>query len=1449
MKVIRKKTRRFVVALLLCLLIFAVAKAVPQGTTSIYHDAKYMVDTTNYSYVDFGLFNMYPCNDTFNQVWDGRNINYVSIAMYGNGDQWIAGYSSNKVTHNPEDVLVHWQGDFRKYDFIDTWVLIKDDAGNREYTHFILDKKTPLPYHGEVKITGEDMYHDSSSNIYWFRGGVPFNIKSTINKSPQAFWTGSKWINDSNVYINKNDLDFIEKDVKMFNGNWNFFHLSNAYGYMGYNLVDNESYGHSEFADNISVSSIDGEYRNKTISASGRTKNVNMIMYVKQRAALRTITDVWDFYGNNMYYFSEFDDYKNRIGIDSIAPTGVFSPNTSVFSTPSLTVSFNPSDEGSGVEKWWYRVSTDDGRTYGQWSAAINGDTTSNIILTPTSGVETKFKIQVEVWDKVHNGTNVYVTSETYNYVIPLIPPTAVINGSTPIAKGTNPNITGANSFANTIGSYITNYDWSYSSDNGSSYTSTGSTAPNVIKDLVSANEKYHMYRSRLRVMDNKSQWSAYVYKDFIVYNPNTKPTSNFNIATEVTENQDIGFVDLSSPVDSWDSIKTREYSIDGGVTWTTTKPTVLSLTSLPANQASKDFNIGFKVTDTGHIYSGSLTSTSVFKTVRVYRNNNKPIALFTVTPSIAKINSTLTYSDTSYDPDPWGTITERVWEYRKVKDISGNPVIDTWKLGKPTVINDYGFFEIRLKVKDNGNGILAPLWSDYYTQIVKISKSDLIIKEMKILDINNDTEPTYLLQGNSYRIKATVKNIGEVSSEGNIIRFSNSSNVEIDRSNVPTLLASQETSIIVDYTQEAGGANYIINAKVDNENVVTELREDNNTSSATKSLYIKDLITDNIIIKDASGNAVTSMIQGHSYSVNVTNKNSGTIAITEGFNIGLKINDVLQGARKSIVGGILVGASSVEGKWTLTPPLNISAYQAYKLDGIADVDSTVWETYENNNIKTTNINAYYQNLKPTLIDIVGENDDTSKIQLQQGKKYRVKFIVKNDGQTNVGAFAINVRETNSNLSIGTLNCSGLNANTSTTTHYMTFTANGRGNMNFEVFADSGLVIKESNEDDNKLSTARTGFRLNLKTTSIDIVGRNDTITKNSLTQNIQYRAAITIANDGDIDISNSVVGLYENTSNVVTSATKLGTTNLTIAKGETKTVYVPFIPQNRGPRTFIGVADDSKVVDESDELDNEAYTNRTVNKVNIKAVIMDIQDTNGVTQTLLQKGKNYNAKIQLINDGDANIGAFNLGLYDNNVQIGSLPISGLPKAATPTVYTIAFIPQNGGARTFEAFADDKLQIEESNETDNKLQSVLSVNIIQLINYRITSMVNPPKVYSYPIDINRMPVEVKSGYNVTFQIDVIGIADSVTADFTDSSGLNNKTVNFKKVIDIDPFYSVWEATVNTDMNTPLNTIIYSTVVGKRETEVYNYNTSNNWGGATLLIKGSALEDFNINRIY
>lgn len=626
----------------------------------------------------------------------------------------------------------------------------------------------------------------------------------------------------------------------------------------------------------------------------------------------------------------------------------------------------------------------------------------------------------------------------------------------------------------------------------------------------------------------------------------------------------------------------------------------------------------------------------------------------------------------------------------------------------------------------------------------------------------------------------------------------------------------------------------------------IDETSETDNTATEIVTSQKTDLKPTSITILDARDSSVVStLIKGHNYIVRVVTMNSGTTNVGA-FNVGLTGSQGLTFTVDSV-------ASLTSGS-TVTSNFNFTASNSgtYAFTASSDSGDVIAETDESNNTISTSIVSYNVNLTATSINIVGISDTTSKSQLQQNKQYRATITVTNSGETNITTpFVVALNE--NSVAKGTATVNSLNAGASTVV-YITFTEINRVAVTLQGVVDSTNVIDESNESDNATTTARTAYRLNIKATIIDVVGASDTISKNLLTQNLSYRAAITVTNDGDQAISTPfAVGLYDNTS----TSTKLGTANVnSLAVGATTIVYIPYIPNSRGLRTLGGVADDGNIIDESYETDNTVSVQKTVNRVNIQAVSINVVDGSGVTQTNLQKGITYYAKVTLTNDSDIALGAYNLGLYDNGVRIASLPISSMALNASNVVNTVSFVLNTTGTRTLSAWADDNSQIVESDETDNQVAMTLAIADLQLQNFRIISMVNPPSVYTYPITVPSMPTTVKSGYNVVFQVDVIGVADNIITSIYDSSGISMGTVAFTKVVDIDLTHSTWQFTWSTPLNTPNGTQISMGIVGTGSSYICNYNINNSWNngsvtntGKTLFINGSALEDVIINRIY
>lgn len=141
-------------------------------------------------------------------------------------------------------------------------------------------------------------------------------------------------------------------------------------------------------------------------------------------------------------------------------------------------------------------------------------------------------------------------------------------------------------------------------------------------------------------------------------------------------------------------------------------------------------------------------------------------------------------------------------------------------------------------------------------------------------------------------------------------------------------------------------------------------------------------------------------------------------------------------------------------------------------------------------------------------------------------------------------------------------------------------------------------------------------------------------------------------------------------------------------------------------------------------------------------------------------------------------------------------------------------------------------------------------NPLTLTNFRITSMVNPPTEYSFPILISSMPANCKSGYRNCFAIDVSGQADSITVQVTDGDGNSFGTLNMIKQQDIDTSHSIWGCDYITDLTIPIGTLFNFHIIGyKNSTPTYDYNSKTGWGGNTLIIVGNALEDTKIYRRY
>ena len=104
--------------------------------------------------------------------------------------------------------------------------------------------------------------------------------------------------------------------------------------------------------------------------------------------------------------------------VDDINPTFVNTPTEKFEPVTTIDVTGNPEDLDSGINYWKYRISSDDGVTYGTWSSNVVGDTNETITLN-TIGIN---KIEFYVEDVTGNiftkTSNRYMITSTtvWNY-------------------------------------------------------------------------------------------------------------------------------------------------------------------------------------------------------------------------------------------------------------------------------------------------------------------------------------------------------------------------------------------------------------------------------------------------------------------------------------------------------------------------------------------------------------------------------------------------------------------------------------------------------------------------------------------------------------------------------------------------------------------------------------------------------------------------------------------------------------------------------------------------------------------------------------------------------------------------------------------------------------------------------------------------------------------------
>ena len=152
-------------------------------------------------------------------------------------------------------------------------------------------------------------------------------------------------------------------------------------------------------------------------------------------------------------------------------PKITFTPNSSPWTNSNVTITVSVTDTGgSGLDTWRYRQSSNNGSSYGSWTA----DNPSKTITLSTEGV---WKIEATAKDKAGNTTK----AESGSYRIDKTKPKITFTPTS--SSSTTSNVKVAVSVTDTGGSGLDTWRYRLSSNNGSSYESW--TADNPSKTIT----------------------------------------------------------------------------------------------------------------------------------------------------------------------------------------------------------------------------------------------------------------------------------------------------------------------------------------------------------------------------------------------------------------------------------------------------------------------------------------------------------------------------------------------------------------------------------------------------------------------------------------------------------------------------------------------------------------------------------------------------------------------------------------------------------------------------------------------------------------------------------------------------------------------------------------------------------------------------------------------------
>ena len=628
--------------------------------------------------------------------------------------------------------------------------------------------------------------------------------------------------------------------------------------------------------------------------------------------------------------------------------------------------------------------------------------------------------------------------------------------------------------------------------------------------------------------------------------------------------------------------------------------------------------------------------------------------------------------------------------------------------------------------------------------------------------------------------------------------------------------------------TGTANGQYYII-AAADYSNTVSETNENNNTRALAITVSAPNV---DLRISSFTSSTTSAMPGGYLYPV-VYEMNTGNVSA--GYNyVGYYLStDSVYSIGDTYLTSAYVSSLSAGYTYDVSPSLYIptgTAYGQYYIIAIADYESYVTETNENNNTRALRITVTAPNVDLRISSFTA----TSSTVVASSYFYPTVYEV-NTGTTLAGYnYVYYYLSTDSTYSTGDTyltysSVSSLSGGYSTLLSPSLYIPSGTTSGQYYIIAiaDYESDVAETNENNNTRA-----LRITVTAPSIDLKISTFTASSTTLGTGTYFYPTVYEYNAGSTISGYNYVGYYLSTDSVYS----IGDTYLTssyvssLSGGYTYDVSPSlYIPTGTayGQYYIIAIADYESYVSETNENNNTRAL-----RVNIAAPSVDLLiSTFSTTTTSTNPGNYLYPTVFEYNAGTTTAGYNYIGYYlstDSVYSVGdtyltSSYISGLSGGTTTSVYPSLYIPTTTtyGQYYIIAIADYESYVTENNENNNTRSfriTVTAPNVdLRISSLTATSTTVTAASYFYPNVAEINTGTTIAGYNYVYYY--------LSTDSTYSTG--DTYLTYSSVSSVSGGYTVYLAPSLYIPSGTTNGQYYIIAIADYEADIAETNENNN----------------------